>query len=111
MIHVFLDDLRPCPRGFVWAKNVGECQLLLAECEVDVLSLDHDLGDPAESGMDVVRWLIAERRFPKRLYLHSSSREARMRMYQMLYAAKPETMQLQATPVPEELLRELARAE
>jgi len=104
--------MRPCPQGFVLARNVAECVLLLAECEVDVLSLDYDLGGgPAETGLDVVRWLIAERKFPRRLYLHSSSREARMRMYHMLYAAKPDSLLLQASPVPEELLLELARAE
>ena len=44
MIHVYLDDLRPCPQGFTLAKDVKECISLLQECEVDILSLDHDLG-------------------------------------------------------------------
>ena len=44
MIHVYLDDLRPCPQGFALAKDAKECISLLQEFEVDILSLDHDLG-------------------------------------------------------------------
>ncbi len=66
MIHVYLDDLRPCPQGFTLAKDVKECILLLQEFEVDILSLDHDLGwSTMETGMDVVIWLTQQRKFPK----------------------------------------------
>ncbi|MVP00404.1 cyclic-phosphate processing receiver domain-containing protein [Paenibacillus lutrae] len=109
MIHVFLDDQRRCPAGFTLARTIAECKLLLEECEVDILSLDYDLGGE-ESGWDLVAWMIAARRYPGSIYLHTSSMEGRSRMYQALYASKPETVNLHAGPPPTELLERLAAA-
>lgn len=108
MIHVYLDDMRPCPIGFTPAHNVEECILLLLECEVDVLSLDHDLGWNQKNGYEIVNWMIEQRRFAKEIYLHSSSLPARKRMYEMLYFAKPEHVQLFQTPVPEARIHQIA---
>lgn len=43
-MHVFLDDYRACPKGFVLATNAEECLMLLREGDVDILSLDYELG-------------------------------------------------------------------
>ncbi|MDR6549682.1 cyclic-phosphate processing receiver domain-containing protein [Paenibacillus qinlingensis] len=111
MIHVYLDDSRPCPQGFVLAKDAVECITLLEEYEVDILSLDHDLGWMSkQTGMDVVHWLISGRKFPKTIYIHTSSPSACTQMYQMLYAAKPEDMGLFAHRTPDELLLQVAQS-
>ncbi|WP_246361973.1 cyclic-phosphate processing receiver domain-containing protein [Paenibacillus alba] len=110
MIHVYLDDLRPCPSGFTLAKDVNECVLLLEEFEVDILSLDHDLGwTSAQTGMDVVLWLLQKRKFPKTIYIHTSSRAACIAMYQMLYTAKPEGTSVYPNRIPDELLIQVAQ--
>jgi hypothetical protein len=109
MIHVYLDDLRPCPKGFTLAHNVEECILLLQDCEVDVLSLDHDLGWNQQNGYEVAAWMVQQKRFAKEIYLHSSSLPARKRMYEMLYFAKPVEVQLYETPVPELRLFQIAK--
>jgi hypothetical protein len=109
VIHVYLDDMRPCPRGFTSAKNAEECMLLLQQCEVDVLSLDHDLGWNQKNGCEVVAWMIEQKRFAKEIYLHSSSLPARKRMYEMLYFAKPEEVLLFDTPVPDNRMGEIAK--
>ena len=109
MIHVFMDDARPCPKGFVYAQNIEECLILLRECEVGVLSLDYDLGWNEPSGSELVRRMIEERLFPRSIYLHSSSWSGRTAMYQMLYAAKPEEVELFVHPPPPELLGQIAR--
>ncbi|MFB7813825.1 cyclic-phosphate processing receiver domain-containing protein [Paenibacillus chitinolyticus] len=106
-IHVFLDDQRRCPAGFTLARNVEECRLLLQDCEVDILSLDYDLGWD-ESGWDIVAWMIGTSTFPARIYLHTSSLEGRNRMYQALYASVPSTTSLHPGPPPAGLLAELA---
>ncbi|KRE93186.1 cell division protein FtsJ [Paenibacillus sp. Soil766] len=109
MIHVYLDDSRPCPQGFVGAKDATECIELLQECEVDLLSLDHDLGWMSkQTGMDVVIWLIQQRKFPRTIYIHTSSSSACTQMYQMLYAAKPDQMELYAHRMPDEVLMGVA---
>ncbi|WNR42263.1 cyclic-phosphate processing receiver domain-containing protein [Paenibacillus roseipurpureus] len=110
MIHVYLDDSRPCPQGFTLAKDANECITLLQECEVDILSLDHDLGWMSkQTGTDVVIWLIQQRKFPRTIYIHTSSPSACTQMYQMLYAVKPEAMALFDHRIPDDVLLEVAR--
>lgn len=110
MIHVYLDDSRPCPRGFVGAKDAQECMTLLKECDVDILSLDHDLGWMSkQTGMDVVIWLTQQRKFPRAIYIHTSSSIACTQMYQMLFAAKPDDMELYAHRMPDEVLMGVAQ--
>ncbi|MED4602382.1 cell division protein FtsJ [Paenibacillus validus] len=108
MIHVYLDDFRACPPGFVLARNLEECLLLLQEYEVDVLSLDYDLGWGFPNGLEVVRAMISLRAYPKRIFLHTSSDAGRKHMYEMLYQQKPDHVALVNGPVPPELLMELA---
>lgn len=110
MIHVYLDDLRPCPRNFTLARNVQECLLLLETCDVDILSLDHDLGwMTKETGMDVVMWLLQTRKFPKTIYIHTSSPMACKAMYQMLYTAGAEDMRVYPYRIPDDLLLQIAQ--
>ncbi len=109
MIHVFLDDVRPCPKGFVPARTVEECILLLQECEVHVLSLDYDLGWDQPNGYELARYMVQHRLFAKEIYLHSSSPTGRMNMYQLLYSHKPEHVKLYNRPVPRELLDRIGR--
>ncbi|PZE22197.1 cell division protein FtsJ [Paenibacillus xerothermodurans] len=108
MIHVYLDDLRPCPQGFVPARSADECVLLLQECEVGVLSLDFDLGWGEPDGLQVVRYMVAAERFPKEIYIHTSSDSGRSTMYQMLYQSKPDYVKLVNSPMPYDILQQIA---
>ena len=72
MINVYLDDLRDCPIGFVVARTFQEAIHLLENHEVDILSLDHDLGEDLQGwnvntnlnssfkGGFVMKWLDME---------------------------------------------------
>jgi len=108
MIHVFLDDYRPCPPGFVAAKSAEECILLLEEEEVDILSLDYDLGWGNPTGLDVVRYIAESGRYPRRIYMHSSSPSGRERMYQVLRSALPPDVHLSHAPMPDSVADEAA---
>lgn len=48
MINVYLDDLRPCPDGWVYAQTIEQVKHYLKLGIVDRLSLDHDLGACAD---------------------------------------------------------------
>ena len=109
-IHVYLDDLRPCPKGFVLAKNMEECVELLTSCEVDILSLDHDLGWDEPTGYDVAKYIVEHRLYPKVIYLHSANPVGRMNMYQLLYRYKPDHVKIYNSPVPEHVLEQIARS-
>lgn len=91
-MKLWLDDVRPAPEGWVWAKTLAEAKQVvldnLAERD-DVLpecSLDHDLGATPEmieahglgargageeTGLDFVKWLVAEGQVPRRVTIHS----------------------------------------
>lgn len=59
-VKIFLDDVRPCPEGWLLAKTADECIELLAKYSgyVEALSLDHDLGEEENgTGYDVVKWI------------------------------------------------------
>ncbi|MBG9736233.1 cyclic-phosphate processing receiver domain-containing protein [Paenibacillus alvei] len=108
MIHVFLDDYRRCPEGFVLARNAEECLLLLEQEQVGILSLDHDLGADEKTGTDLVREIVLRGLYPQTaIYLHTSSVLGRKRMFEMLYANKPEHVQLSNGPMPDSLLTQI----
>jgi hypothetical protein len=109
LIHLYLDDLRACPKGFVLARNAEEFMLLLEHESVGVASLDHDLGWNEPNGLEVARRMIEQKRYPQEIYLHSSNPLGRASMYQLLYNHKPEGTKLYMTPMPEELLFRICR--
>jgi hypothetical protein len=84
-MRIFLDDLRPAPKGWTLARNADEAIALLRSEQVEELSLDYDLGDPSFGrGTDVLDWLeqaVTEGRVAlPRLYAHSGSPLGRRRL-------------------------------
>lgn len=61
MIKLWLDDMRPAPEGWEWARTVEEAQAILLSMPVEEASLDHDLGAcPAcMNGLTQEQWLVA----------------------------------------------------
>src|SRR5438067_803538 len=58
-MRVWLDDLRPAPQGLdVQVRTAAEAVALLRQGGVSMISLDHDLGEPANgTGYEVARWI------------------------------------------------------
>ncbi|MFD2612160.1 cyclic-phosphate processing receiver domain-containing protein [Paenibacillus gansuensis] len=108
MIHLYMDDYRRKPEGFVLARTIDECMDLLEQEKVDILSLDYDLGWGEPNGLETVRRLLMGNRFPRKIYLHSSSIAGRKVMYEALYGALPESVELYMHPVPDALMDEIA---
>ena len=99
-INVFLDDLRPCPEGFILARDVKECIKLLENNEVKVLSLDHDLGYNLKTGYDLVKYMVEKDLYPEVIYLHTANPVGRQNMYQLLERYKPDCVELHYGPMP-----------
>lgn len=110
MINVYLDDVRPCPRGFVPARMAEECLLLLEECDVALLSLDYELGYGQPNGMSVVRGIIVSGKYPKEIYVHSSSMMGRAQMVRALREAAPSGVIVHDGPMPQSVLQAAAAA-
>jgi hypothetical protein len=109
-IHVYLDDMRPCPKGFVPAKNMEECLTLLKECEVGILSLDHDLGWNQPNGFELVQRMTEQQLYPEVIYIHTSSSIGRRNMFDWLYKHKPEHVKLHNRELPQEVLEEVKKS-
>lgn len=108
MINIFMDDCRKLPQGFTLARTTEECLLLLRECEVNILSLDYDMGPDDYSGDEVARRIVLEGLFPRKIYLHTSSNWGRRVMYELLYAAIPDGTALYNGPASDEVLAGIA---
>lgn len=65
MLKVWLDDVRPAPRGWVWCKEVSRLKPWLQSDIVLELSLDHDLGLDQPSGYDLVKWMAYYKLWPR----------------------------------------------
>ena len=107
MIHVYLDDYRPKPEGFVLARTIEECVLLLDTEEIDILSLDYDLGWGQPTGFEAAMHIVATGRYPRRIYLHTSSPSGRMQMYGLLMEHAPQEVMLYNGPMPERLVLDI----
>lgn len=90
-MKIWLDDLRVAPDGYETAKSVNEAIDLIEECEqngeeIEVLDLDHDLGDYAYDGGDVIKLLdyLAERETFYPVEIHTANPVGRENMYRML---------------------------
>lgn len=90
------------------AKTAEQCKLLIDEEEIDILSLDYDLGWGQPTGYDVASHLVQTGKYPKRIYLHTSSASGRMQMYQLLSSNLPDGVRLYGGPMPQSLLDEIA---
>ncbi len=54
-MKIWLDDIRPPPRGYIWVNCSHQAIELLKSEECAHLSLDHDLGnDEKGTGYDVL---------------------------------------------------------
>ncbi|WP_256757474.1 cyclic-phosphate processing receiver domain-containing protein [Cohnella sp. WQ 127256] len=108
MINVFLDDVRPCPSGFVVARSAEECLLLLSVSEVNILSLDFELGLGEPNGLAVVQGIIVSGKYPKEVFVHSSSMLGRAQMVQALRGANPPGVKIHDGPMPSHVLEAAA---
>ncbi|MFC6226475.1 cyclic-phosphate processing receiver domain-containing protein [Paenibacillus allorhizosphaerae] len=100
MINVYLDDVRPCPKGFKIARSVESCIKLISSAKVDTLSLDHDLGFGKPSGYEIVKFMVTNKIYAKKIIIHSANPFGRLRMFRMLQMHKPAHVELFIRPEP-----------
>ena len=109
MINVYLDDLRPCPKGFILARNIRECITLLEEYEIGILSLDHDLGWNEPTGYEVAKYMTDHGKYAREIYLHTSSSIGCTNMFQLLQKHKPEFVKVHPFAMPDEVLEQIRK--
>ncbi|MFE5317681.1 cyclic-phosphate processing receiver domain-containing protein [Paenibacillus sp. NPDC056579] len=98
MINVFLDDLRPRPKGYKLARSARECIRYVKDGNINVLSLDYNLGTDKPTGYRVVKYMIEKGTYPRKIILHTATYSGRVRMYKALEKHKPESVTLVVKP-------------
>ena len=84
MIKLWIDDLRPAPEGWFWARSVNDAKYHIEWWEkyvipygekIEIISIDHDAGDFYHDGGDFIRvldWLEETgRNYP--IHIHSAN--------------------------------------
>ena len=83
-MKIFLDDIREAPVGWARTYTAEETIELLANCNVDEISLDHDLGEGKVEGYRVLTWIEEQiyKNFytPPKIRVHSANPAGRKRM-------------------------------
>lgn len=92
-INLYVDDLRDCPEGYVVARDMDEAIKFLEEYEIDVMSLDHDLGEDSEgnllpTGYDLVKYFCENGLYVNKIYIHTDNGVGRANMFETLKAAQ-----------------------
>lgn len=65
-MKLWIDDVRPAPKGYIWCKSVNEVKRKIRSVPLDnieVIDIDHDAGEFADDGGDYIRlldWLEEE---------------------------------------------------
>lgn len=72
--RLWVDDLRPAPDGWLWAKTSAEAIQLLngMNHKIGEVSLDHDLGGD-DTTRPVVLWFIENEVWPKTVRVHTAN--------------------------------------
>lgn len=92
-INLYVDDLRDCPKEFEIARTMNEAIGFFEQFEINILSLDHDLGEDENgkllpTGYDLVKWICENGGRANKIYLHTDNPVGRENMYQTLLAAR-----------------------
>lgn len=76
-MKLWIDDVRPAPKGYVWCKSVGQTKQVIRANElrhetIELLDIDHDAGDYAFDGGDFIKildWMeFTDRNYPIRIH-------------------------------------------
>ena len=91
VMKIWLDDERSVPNGYVGTKSVNETIMLIESMEVqgieiELLDLDHDLGDYSYDGGDAINLLdyLVERESYYPIRIHTANPVGRANMERII---------------------------
>lgn len=73
MIKLWVDDERQPPEGWIWAKTFDEAVDAINHNELEIISLDHDLGIQSKTGYELAKWLSQNQKWPSLVNIHSAN--------------------------------------
>ena len=89
-MKLWLDDLRSPPdHSWHWVTAVSAAKALLERFDVEIASLDNDLGEGQEEGRRLVLWMAETGTWPDEVVVHSANVVAGAYMTGMIERYKP----------------------
>lgn len=89
-VKVYVDDVRETPKGYIGVKSVNDAidlieQVEAAGGEIEIIDLDHDLGDYAAFGGDAIKLMdyLVERDTLYPITFHTANPVGRANMQRM----------------------------
>lgn len=96
-MKVFLDDIRAIPARYEGVRGYDECIRFLIQNKgnVEIISLDHDLGE-MKTGYDVCKWIVENEYYEglKQVILHSANPVGVKNMIQLLDHYLPDEIEI-----------------
>lgn len=91
--NIYVDDLRDVPEDFTIARTMQEAIYYLEKYDINILSLDHDLGEDEEgnllpTGYDLVKYICGNEIKVKKIFIHTDNPVGRENMYETLIGAQ-----------------------
>jgi hypothetical protein len=92
-LNLYVDDLRDCPDGYTIVRNIDEAIYYIENFKIQILSLDHDLGEDSEgnllpTGYDLVKYICEKGLRADKIYIHTDNGVGRENMFHTLKAAQ-----------------------
>lgn len=90
-MKLYLDDIRKAPNGYIQVYSVNQAIKMIEKAEnnndiIEILDLDHDLGDFSNDGGDAIKLLdcLVERNTLYPIKLHTANPVGRANMQRMI---------------------------
>ena len=90
-MKIWLDDIRPAPAGYEHIKSVNSARMIIEKAEaagdaIELIDVDHDLGDYAADGGDAIKLLdwLAERQSFYPIHIHTANPVGRANMERLI---------------------------
>ncbi|PGO34103.1 hypothetical protein CN984_02200 [Bacillus cereus] len=71
-MNVYMDDQRSCPYGYVLATTVESALRMVRDNEINIISLDFNMGWRKKSGLDFVETFCREGLYVNEIHLHTN---------------------------------------
>lgn len=89
-INLYLDDLRDPPERWRISRSAFDAMICLMSGKVDILSLDHDLGENKPTGYDLLQRMVEKNIWPNEGFvLHTANPVGRENMKQLIERYSP----------------------
>ena len=89
-MKLWVDDVREAPEGWTLATDYETAKRFLSSVKIEVLSLDHDLGEDSLTGYDIAKQLVEHSVYPNDIYCHSMNPVGRHNIIALLKHYAPE---------------------